>query len=576
MKRWVSKKYQMDAEKIANRYQISEIVAEVLVKRGLFDWDAMDGYLFPDMEKLHDVKQMKDAVRLIEILEQKIKQKKRIQIIGDYDVDGVMASYILYRGIRTMGGKACCRIPHRIQDGYGIREYMVTEAYRAGVDTILTCDNGISAGVAVEKAKELGMTILITDHHEAPKEEGHEKLPDADAVVDPKQSACQYPFKNLCGAGIAYKLIACLLRRNGMEPQEELLACAAIATVCDVVPLLGENRIIVTYGLKCLENCSNEGLRALIQGLQLQNKISSYDLGFRIGPCINAAGRLDEAKKGFELLTEVDAGMAQKKAYELIQLNEERKVYTAKAVKKAIASIESEGILHDKVFVLYLKECPESVAGIVAGRIREQYYRPVLILTNGKEGLKGSARSIPEYHIQKELNQCQDLLTEYGGHAMAAGFSLPKRNLEAFRKRLNGNCQLSEEALVETIYFDKEAALGEMTEDIVRQLDCMEPYGEGNDQAVFARREVEIVSAVLCGKENQVARVQLKDGMRLYSGVDFQCEEHLGAGICGRYGEKAWEDIKNARGTDYKVDILYKPSMNQKYGGVQFQIVDCR
>lgn len=577
MKQWISRRYEIDIDKIAKRYQISEIVAEVLVKRGLFDWTAMDNYLFPDMELLCDLSQMRDAVKAVEILEEKIKLGKKIKIIGDYDVDGVMSTYILYRGISMMGGHVGYRIPHRVYDGYGIRDYMVTEAYEEGYDMIITCDNGISAVSAIQKAKELGITIVVTDHHEVPLSENEEVLPSADALVDPKQRACSYPFKNLCGAGIAYKLMQFMLERNQIGGwEEELLPFAAVATVCDVVPLFGENRVIVKHGLERLEKCTNIGMRALIDALQFQRKISSYDLGFRIGPCINAAGRLDDAQKGLELLIETDRDNAKRKAYELVQLNEERKDYTAKATQKAITQIESGNMLKDKVYVVYIEDCHESVAGIVAGRIREKYYRPTLILTMGKEGLKGSARSIPGYHVQQELNECKELLLEYGGHAMAAGFSLPKENLEVFRKTLNENCSLTEEELVEKIVFDKEVALENMTERVVRELEFMEPFGEGNEQAVFARRNVEIVSMALYGNEKQIARLQLKDGMRLYHGVDFQCEQHLGAAICERYGEKLWEDLKNAKAPDCKVDILYRPSINQKYGGVQFQIIDCR
>lgn len=577
MKQWISKKYQVDLKKIADRYQISEIVAEVLVKRGLFDWNAMDRYLFPDMESMHDITQMKDAVKAAEILERKIQEGKQIKIIGDYDVDGVMSTYIFYRGLQMLGGKAGYRIPHRVSDGYGIRDYMAVEAYEEGYDTIITCDNGISAVSAIEKAKELGLDIIVTDHHEVPREGDIEIVPPADAVVDPKQQDCKYPFKNLCGAGIAYKLMVYLLGRAGVKGyEEELLPFAAIATVCDVVPLSDENRILVKHGLERLETCSNLGMRALIDALQFQRKISSYDLGFRIGPCINAAGRLDDAKKGVELLIEDDKELARKKAYALVQYNEERKNYTAKAVSKAVELIESSDIANDEVLVVYLEDCHESVAGIVAGRIREKYYRPTLILTMGKEGLKGSARSIPGYHVQKELNRCKELLTEYGGHAMAAGFSLPQKNLELFRRTLNANCSLSKEELIETVIFDKEVALGDMNESVVRQLEWMEPFGEGNEQPVFAKRNVEIVSLALCGKENQIARIKLKEGMRLYDGVDFQCELHLGEGICARYGKKAWEELKSGYGHDYTVDILYRPGINQKYGGVQFQIIDCR
>lgn len=577
MRQWVTKRYQADLQKIAERYQISDIVAEVLVKRGLFDWNAMDRYLFPDEDALYDTAQMKDMQKAVFILRQKIDEGKLIKVIGDYDVDGVMSTYILYRGITLLGGKAGYRIPHRVQDGYGMRSYMAEEAAEEGYDTIITCDNGISAVPAVERAKELGLTMIVTDHHEVPREDGKEVLPPADAIVNPKQEACGYPFQELCGAGIAYKLVSLLFEESGMAGCErELLPFAAIATVCDVVPLFDENRILVKSGLECLQQCHNLGMRALIDALQFHRKINAGDLGFRIGPCINAAGRLDDAVLGLELLLEQDAGCAREKAMRLVALNEERKDYTAKAVREAVAQIENGEMLKNHVLVIYIEDCHESVAGIVAGRIREKYYRPTLIVTKTKEGLKGSARSIPGYHMQQELNHCRELLKEYGGHAMAAGFSLESENLIPLRQALNNHCSLSEEELIEKISFDREVPLGEMQESVVQQLAYLEPFGQGNQEPVFAKRDLAVVSLSLCGKENQIARVQLRDGMRVYRGVDFQCELHLGEGIRGRYGDKAWEELKAGRGRDYEVDILYQPEINQMFGNVEFRIIDCR
>ncbi|MCD7825041.1 MAG: single-stranded-DNA-specific exonuclease RecJ [Clostridiaceae bacterium] len=577
MRRWVSRKYDIDAKKIAQRYRISELVAEVLVKRGLFDWNAMDTYLFPEMDSLHDLGLMKDAMCGVELLAEKIADGSRIMVIGDYDVDGIAATYILYRGIEKLGGRVGYRIPHRVHDGYGIRDYMVQEAFDAGYDTIITCDNGISAMEAIIRAKELGMTVILTDHHEVPNQDGRELLPPADAVIDPKQKACGYPFKMLCGAGIVYRMMAELYREKGVSGcQEELLPFAAIATVCDVVPLLGDNRVLVSNGLMQMRQCSNLGLQKLLEAQQFRREINSADLGFRIGPCINAAGRLDDAALGMELFLELRPQEAQKKAWHLTDLNEQRKAYTAEAAQKAVRQLEEKDMLRDRVFVIYLEDCHESVAGIVAGRIREKYYRPVLIITKGSASLKGSARSIPGYHIQRELNHCQELLIEFGGHALAAGFSLKEENLEALRMRLNQNCTLTDRELQETVYFDKEAALGELTEPIVHQLECMAPFGEANEKAVFARRGIVVQSCRLCGRENQIARLKLRDGVRLYQGVDFECEKHLGEAICSRYGTETWNALKEGRAADCEIDILYQPEINAKYGGVEFRIIDCR
>ncbi|RKI42966.1 single-stranded-DNA-specific exonuclease RecJ [bacterium D16-51] len=578
MKQWVTKRYQADLEKIAQRYQISEILADILVKRGLFDWDAMSRYLFPERDAMYDAGKMEGLKEAAGILGQKIKEGKKIKIIGDYDVDGVMSSYILYHGIRLLGGMAGCRIPHRVHDGYGMRDYMAQEAFEEGYDTILTCDNGISAVPAVEKAKELGLTVIITDHHEVPKEGGREQLPPADVIVNPKQEKCNYPFSGLCGAGIAYKLMSYLFLQYGRtDCEEELLVFAAIATVCDVVPLLDENRIIVKNGLEYLNNKpKNIGIQYLIEALQFGREINSGDLGFRIGPCINAAGRLKDAVKGLELLMETDKKAAAQKAEELVALNEERKEYTAEATKRAVGLIESQGLLKKPVFVLFVEGCHESVAGIVAGRVREKYYRPTLILTESRNGLKGSARSIPGYHMQKELSKCKNLLTEFGGHAMAAGFSLPRENLEALDLALQANCTLTEKELTEKIFFDREVPLADMTEVVVQQLEYMEPFGEGNERPVFAKRGVFVASLALCGKENQIARLQLRDGLRLYRAVDFQCELHLGEGIRSRYGEAVWEQVKAGQCNSCEIDILYQPEINKMFGNVEFRIVDCR
>lgn len=577
MKSWIQKGYRANTRMIAEKYKISEIFAQVLVNRGLFDWDSMNRYLQPKKEQMRDAHQMKDFAKAVDLLCEGIRQKKKILVVGDYDVDGVMATYILYEGIREAGGYAGYRIPHRVKDGYGIREYMVEEAKEQGYHMILTCDNGISAYTAAEMAEKLGMDMIITDHHEVPKVDGKEIIPPAKAVVDPKQESCGYQFKELCGAGIAYKIAEALLQWAGKEEKtEEFLSFAAIATVCDVVPLKDENRAIVKLGLEKLNCCTNAGLRALIEQQQFHGNINSGHLGFRIGPCINAAGRLKDAKIGLELFLEKDEQMAQKKAQELILLNEERKNYTAEAVKKAVESIEQSEIRTQKVYVVLIEECHESVAGIVAGRIREQYYRPTLILTRSQEGLKGSGRSIPGYHMQQALMECKEFLTEFGGHAMAAGFSLPEENLEAFQKTLNDNCTLREEDFIEKIAFDLEVPLADMTTEVVKELDYMEPFGEQNQKAVFAKRNVTVTSVRRCGKENQIAQVQLKDGIRIYRGVDFGYADCLEPAICARYGKEAWENLIKGTGTEYMIDILYRPDINEMFGNVQFCIIAAR
>ena len=577
MKNWVTTTYQADYDKIANRYKISKLLAELLVKRGLFDWESMDRFLFPEMKDLRNPYEMKDFEKAVNLIEEAISGGKKIKVVGDYDVDGVTSTYILVQGIRMLGGEAGYRIPHRMKDGYGIRDYMAEEAAGEGYDMILTCDNGISAVDAVAKAKELGMTVVITDHHEVPKDGEEEVLPPADAIVDPKQRECSYPFKELCGAGIAYKLMRELFRRAGRtDADKEFLSFAAIATVCDVVPLFDENRILVKNGLEELEKTENTGLRALIDVQEFQKKIGTGELGFRLGPCINAAGRIDDATFGLELFLEQDAETAKKKAEELKLLNEERKNLTEAATKQAVKQLEEDGRLNQPVYVIFLEDCHESIAGIVAGRLKEKYFHPAIVFTKGKKGLKGSGRSIPGYHMQQEISKCKELLIEFGGHAMAAGMTLAPENLEKFSDRLNRNCVLTEEDFTEKIQFDKEVDLGDINKNILSQLSYLEPFGEGNPPILFAKRGLRISSLSLCGKENQTARVKLSEGAATYQAVDFQCELHVGEAVRERYGEETWEKVKSGVIPEISLDILYSPKVNDKFGGIDYRIKDAR
>lgn len=580
LKRWVSKRCGADIKKISARYNITEIFAEVLVKRGLYTWEAMDKYLFPDLELMYKPELMKDLVKAAGLLTEAIKTGTKIKVIGDYDVDGIMSTYILVRGIFMLDGNASYRIPHRVKDGYGIRDYMVDEAYSEGAGVIITCDNGISATDAALRAKELGITYILTDHHEVPSENGNAVIPVADAVVNPKQPECSYPFKQLCGAGVVYKILSYIFgQQNNKSYIEELLPFAAIATVCDVVPLSDENRIIVSQGLKMLSDrnvLKNKGLIALLDELHLDKNIRATDLGFRIGPCINAAGRLSDAAKGMGLLLSGNMEDATVCAKELVSFNEERKSMTAKAEEEADSQVKDFDIERNPVLVIYLENCHESVAGIVAGRIREKYYRPVYILTKSENGLKGSGRSIPGYHMQSELMKCQNLLTEFGGHAMAAGFSLPEENLIKFRNTLNSQCRLKPDELIEKIIFDKEAGLAEITTELVTQLKWLEPFGEANERAVFARRGVIIKAVYMCGKKKQIAQLKLEDNGMIFDAVDFNAEKCTGSAITDRYGRDIWESMKDGIICGQEIDILYVPGINGMYGNIQFRILDCR
>ena len=581
MKIWVGKKSTADINFIADRYKISKNVAGVLAKRGFKSTIELDNYLFPDLKAMYNPEDMKDLKKAADILKKSIADKKKIMVIGDYDVDGIMSSYILLKGIEMLGGDVCYRIPHRVKDGYGIRDYMVDEAKELSVETIITCDNGISAVSAGERAKELGITYVITDHHEVPTDEaGNEKLPPAQAIVNPKQKECSYPFKALCGAGVAYKIMSYIFEGKGDKSYiDELLPFAAIATVCDVVPLRDENRIIVKNGLNILSDrarMKNKGMTALLELWEISDSVNSFDLGFKIGPCINAAGRLESAVKGLEMLLEKDSEKAKKIALELFELNDERKQLTNDAAEEAYRIIESENYMDRPVMVVYLEDCHESVAGIVAGRVRERYYRPAYILTKGEKDLKGSGRSIPGYHMQQELQRCQHLLTEFGGHAMAAGFSLPEENLEVFRDTLNKQCKLTEDELTERVYFDSVIPFADMDRDTVEQLKYMEPFGEDNDRATFAIQNVAVKSVYMCGKEKNIAKLQFEADGKRYYGVDFNADKCIGNAIQNRYGTKAWEDMKNGNCNGEKVDIIYVPSVNDMYGNVEFRVQDSR
>lgn len=579
MKQWMIKPNRADLSKIAARYRISEILAEVLVKRGLYDWDAMDAYLYPSMDKLHDVHDIYDLDHAVSIIRDKIDNNQKIQVIGDYDVDGVMSTSILVKGLRKLGGKVSWRVPHRERDGYGVRDYMAREAFEQGVDTIITCDNGISAVDAVACAKELGMTVIVTDHHDVPldNETGQELLPPADAVVDLKRKDNGYPWRELCGAAVAYRLIEALF--EGREESvflDELLSMAAVATVCDVVPLQSENRIIVSRGLELLQNSTNKGLSSLIRQLELNREVDSGCIGFRIGPCINAAGRLQDASTGVELMLAEDQNEADAIAAHLIELNEERKDITARATEQAVKQIEEEGYLDQNVLVVFVEECPESVAGIVAGRIKEKYYRPTMILTRSGDHLKGSGRSIPGYHMQQELNACASLLLEYGGHAMAAGFSLEEEKLKALRDALNERCRLTPKDLVEKVTIDREVALAEVSGNLVRELNLLQPVGEQNKGALFARRGLEILSVKIRGKEGQVGSFTVRDQGRRYNLVDFQIDQCMKKEICAKYSEAVWESLERGNASGCVMDIIYIPRINERYGELQYTIVDCR
>lgn len=506
-----------DFKGIAGKYDIDQVIARIIRNRDICGDAAIDMYLNGDINDMHNPESMKDAVLSVDIITQKIKDKCKIRIIGDYDIDGICSIYILYKGLMAAGADVDYVVPHRINDGYGINEHLIDNAINEGIDTIITCDNGIAAYNQVKYAKENGLTVIVTDHHDVPFDEVNGvkeyRVPPADAVVNPKQEDCQYPFKLLCGAGVAYKLISLIYERLRLDTKdmEEYREFMAIATVGDIVDLIDENRVVVKYGLKHIAHTVNTGLKALVEecGVDINN-ISSYHIGFVIGPCLNASGRLDTARKAIELMLCKNTEEAHNMARELITLNTERKQMTEDETAKAIELVEKNDMLKDRVLVIYLPDCHESIAGIIAGRIKERYYRPTFVITNAEEGAKGSGRSIEGYNMYEEINKCKNVLTKYGGHHMAAGLSLETADIDVFRKMLNDNATLDDSDLIPKTWIDVPMPVGYASMGLVGQLKLLEPFGKGNEKPVFADRDLYVKTASIIGKNRNVLKMQLE------------------------------------------------------------------
>lgn len=585
MENWVIKNKKADFTKIMQECGVSEVIARLLVNKGLIEQKEIHVFLNPRMDSLHDPYFMKDISKAVDLLAGKIRSGKKIRIIGDYDVDGVVATYVLYRTLKKLGAMVDYEIPDRIKDGYGINSNMVSAAFKDNVDTLLTCDNGIVAMEQVQMAKELGMTVVITDHHNLYEtEEGETVLPQADAVVNTKRPDCEYPFKGLCGAAIAYKLMIALLDRlvlpDKEEYLEELLSYVAIATVCDVMDLVDENRVIVKHGLRLLKRTKNKGLLALmdVSGID-KEQLASFHLGFVIGPCLNASGRLDTAKIGLELLLADTKEKAAVLAREVRDLNRLRKDMTQENLSKAIQKIENSPLKEDKVLLVYLEDCHESIAGIIAGRLRERYHRPTLVLTDAQDGVKGSGRSIEQYNMIDELSKFRDLMLKLGGHPMAAGLSLLPENVEPLRKALNDNTSLTHDMLVPKITIDVQLPLGFVTENLIHELKQLEPFGKGNEKPIFAERNLKIKSAFVIGKNASGIKFRVinqygKEMDALYFG-DLDA---FFAYIAKKYGEEEVEKLKTGRGTQIELTITYYPKINEYNGfrNVQLMIQNYR
>lgn len=534
MEQWFVYKKKADFQKNAEKFQIDPVIARLIRNREIIEEDDIQKYLFGNLSEISDPFLMYGISKAVKILKYKIAQKKKIRIISDYDVDGIVSNYILWKAINDLDGKIDFQIPNRITDGYGINEHIIEQACRDQVDTILTCDNGIAAAEAIQFGREQDLTMIVTDHHEVPfkvMEDGSRKehLPNAHVVIDPKQESCHYPYPLLCGAGVVFQLMRALYQEMNEDETklEPLLPFLAIATVCDVVDLTGENRIFVKEGLNRINKTENVGLRALLKVHEMEEKpIRAYDLGFVIGPCMNASGRLDTAEKVVDLFLERNTDRAVEMAQNLKELNEERKRMTEKGVLEALEQAEKYVLDGHKVLVLYLPECHESIAGIIAGRVKDRMHHPVFVLTNAKDGLKGSGRSIEQYSMFEEMMKIEDVFTKFGGHPMAAGCSLEIEKLEEFRRRINAESTLTEEDFVQKVHIDIDMPVDYLNLDFIEQLSVLEPFGKANKKPLFAHRKLKIEQVRVFGKGKNVIKLSLKSSQQTrIDGMIFEEEE---------------------------------------------------
>lgn len=566
---------------MSEKYKISQLLCKLMVNRDIIDENIINSYINPVYKYLHSPKTMKDVVIAVDIIKRKIQENKKIRIIGDYDVDGIISVFILYTALKKCGANVDYEIPDRIKDGYGINENIVKVAYDEGVDTIITCDNGISAIDQIQYAKDLGLTVIVTDHHDVPfiEEDGVRTFlsSQADAIINPKQIECEYKFKSICGAGVAFKLMEALYEEIGMDKEEcyKLIEFVAIATVCDVVDLIDENRIFVKNGLEMLNNSKNIGINALKKACGLEDKeITAYHLGFVIGPCLNASGRLDSAKKGLELLLMEDDEEAKNLAQEIVDLNDARKNMTKEGVDRAINIIDSTDINNDKILVVYIPDIHESLAGIVAGRVKEQYNKPTIILTKSEEGVKGSARSIEEYNMFEGLLACKELLDKFGGHPMAAGLSLQEDKVDELRIALNNKCELTDEDLTRKIMIDSSLPLEYLNLHLIEELNVLEPFGKGNSKPVFGVRDAKITKAMLLGKDKNVLKLKLLTNNNItIDAMIFNDLENFESKIIEKYGNEELDNLYNKSNNNIPMDFTFYPSINEWNGNKSIQIV---
>lgn len=620
MAKWFVAAKKADFYGIGQRFHISPVLARIIRNRDIEGEEQIEKYLHGSIDRMYDPALLKGSGMAALLLEQKIKEKKPVRVIGDYDADGICSAYILKKGLQTCGAVVDTAIPHRIKDGYGLNEHLVEEAYRDGIDTIVTCDNGIAAASQIALAKQYGMTVIVTDHHEIPYEETVDPksgkaerryiLPPADVVIDPKQEGDLYPFREICGAMVAFKLMQILFARLGLPGitagncgqtgqagagrqtgtagedgkagqkgvLDELLEFAAFATICDVMPLRDENRIVVKQGLALMKQTQNIGLHALMEVNQIcpwiDGKLSAFHIGFVLGPCLNASGRLDSAKQALELLESRTRESAVAQAAFLKQLNDSRKELTEKFVEEAAEMIEAGPLKEDRVLVVFLPDCHESIAGIIAGRIRERYYKPVFVLTRGEEGVKGSARSIEGYHIYEEMTKCRRFFTKYGGHKMAAGLSMREEDVEAFRREINRICTLTEDDLQERVHIDVPLPVSHVSFDFVEELELLEPFGTGNEKPVFAQKDLLFLSARVLGKTGNVVKFTVQDDAgKRWEMMLFHGKEDFEGCTVKKYGQAALDALYEGKSAGLLFDAVYYPGVNTWQGNTKLQLV---
>lgn len=582
MEKWILETKKADFNQIAAKYHITPVLARIMVNRGVKTEKEIEEYLYGDVSMLESPYQLKDIEKAVGLIEEAIENHVKIVIASDFDVDGIFSSFVLYKAFTRLGGNAVIDTPDRIKEGYGLNQRIVNDARENGVGMIVTCDNGIAAREEIAYAKELGMKVVVTDHHEVPFEENENGerqyvLPAADAIVNPKQADCTYPFKKLCGAGVAYKVVEVLYERKQIEKNElyDLLEYVAIATIADVMDLERENRTIVKYGLEQLRHTKNIGLHALIEVNQLDfSLLNAYHIGFIIGPCFNAAGRLDTVKMALELLMCHSNTEALEKASELKALNESRKEMTNKGLEQAIEKIEQSDLKNDKVLLVKLENCHESLVGIIAGRIREKYHKPVLVFTEVKEGVKGSGRSIEAYNMFEELLKCKELLGKFGGHPMAAGLTLPLENYELLRKQLNDNAILTEKDFIPVVRIDVPMPIGYITESFINELNLLEPFGKGNTKPLFAEQHFSILGGRVLGKNKNVLKMKVQNqNKEVIDAIYFGDVEEFLDTIRKEYGEQEADAMLSGAVNHIDMGFTYYPSVNEYMGRKTVQIV---